>query len=128
MENDFLKGTRFLVRKQAFAIVKSDKLLPNSFATIQDGKEITCVVEESEFDCRNVVECEKGFRLFSFDGVLPFSLVGFIARVSSALAGEGVSIFVVSAFSTDHFLVKEKDFEKAVKALEQLDCVIELEK
>lgn len=126
MENDFLNGKRFVFRSEKFAVVKARIPIPNSFATIDDGKEITCVVEERELDFGNVVECEKGFRLFSFCGVLPFSLVGFIARVSSALAEEGVSIFVVSAFSTDHFLVKEKDFQKTVKALERLGCVVEL--
>jgi hypothetical protein len=52
--------------------------------------------------------------------VLPFSLVGFFALVAGALAEAGVSIFSISAYSTDHVFVKGHDLEKAVKTLEKL--------
>ena len=57
--------------------------------------------------------------------VLPFGLVGFMAKVSQALADEKISIFAISAYSTDHVLVKEKDLNKAIKKLENLGCIIE---
>jgi hypothetical protein len=56
--------------------------------------------------------------------VLPFSLVGFIAKVSKALADEKISIFTISAYSTDHILVKKKDLVKAIKKIEGLGCVV----
>jgi hypothetical protein len=54
--------------------------------------------------------------------VLPFGLVGFLATVSKALADEGISIYVISAYSTDHILIKEKDILKAKKKLKKLGC------
>jgi uncharacterized protein len=57
--------------------------------------------------------------------VLPFELVGFLAKVSQVLADEKISIFAISAYSTDHILVKKKDLEKAIKKLESLGCVVE---
>jgi len=51
--------------------------------------------------------------------------VGFLARVSGALAEEGISIFVISSYSTDHILVKEKDVLKAIRKLEELGCIVE---
>jgi hypothetical protein len=57
--------------------------------------------------------------------VLPFGLVGFLARVSRALADEKVSILAISAFSTDHILVKESDLPRAIKKLQSLGFVVE---
>lgn len=52
--------------------------------------------------------------------VLPFGLVGFLAKISKTLADENISIFVISAFSTDHILVKEKNLKKAISKLKNL--------
>lgn len=57
--------------------------------------------------------------------VLPFGLVGFLAKVSKVLVDEKISIFAISAYSTDHILVKKKDLEKAIKKLENLGCIVE---
>ncbi|MCK4310334.1 MAG: ACT domain-containing protein, partial [Methanomicrobia archaeon] len=56
---------------------------------------------------------------------LPFELVGFLAKISKVLADEKISIFAISAYSTDHILVKEKDLAKAIKKLENLGFIIE---
>jgi len=36
-----------------------------------------------------------------------------------------ISIFAISAYSTDHILVKENDLAKAKEKLENLGCIIE---
>ena len=51
---------------------------------------------------------------------LDFELVGFISRIATALAAEGISIFAISAFTTDHIMVKEKNIEKTINVLENL--------
>ena len=56
-----------------------------------------------------------------------FGLVGFLAKVSQLLAEEKIPIFVISAYSTDHILVKKKDLEIAKKKLKMLGCIIEEE-
>ncbi len=119
--NDFEAG-KFYVWKEKFAIckVKDIKNLPeNLFAVIKDKNEITLIVEESKIPS-TALKVEKGFKLITFDMVLPFGLIGFIAKISSALAENGISIFVISSYSTDHVFVKEKDLEKTVKVLGSL--------
>ncbi len=64
-----------------------------------------------------MIEIEKGFRLITFDIVLPFSFVGFLSEVSSILASEEIPIFAISAYSRDHILVKDEYIEKAISAL-----------
>jgi len=41
------------------------------------------------------------------------------------LADENISIFVVSAYSTDHILVKEKNLTRAEEKLKELGCIFE---
>jgi hypothetical protein len=57
--------------------------------------------------------------------VLLFGLVGFLAKVSKVLADEKIPIFVISAYSTDHILVKEKDLAMAEEKLKELGCIVE---
>ncbi len=59
--------------------------------------------------------------------VLPFELVGFLARIASVLADADVSIFAISAYSTDHVLVSADDLDTAVERLEDLGCSVEFE-
>ena len=47
-------------------------------------------------------------------------VVGVTAKISGALAKEGISIMPIAAFSKDHFLIKDKDLDKAVKVLEKI--------
>ncbi len=56
---------------------------------------------------------------------LHFELVGFLARISKTLADQNTSIFTVSAYSTDHILVKEEDLPSAIKVLEKIGFTVE---
>ena len=82
--------------------------------------------EEISLVCRtedtpeNTVEREDGWRAFRVKGVLDFSLVGILARIASALAENGISLFAVSTFNTDYVLVKEERYEQALKVLDGL--------
>jgi hypothetical protein len=116
---DFLKNCKIAIAKEEFAIVKAKKPLPDSFAVIKDKNEITCIIDQSKLK-NDIIEANKGWKLLTFEAVLPFDLFGFLAAVSKALAEEKVSIFAISAYSTDHILVKSADLSKAVKALEKL--------
>jgi hypothetical protein len=56
---------------------------------------------------------------------LPFGLIGFLAQVSKVLAEENISMLVISVYSTDHILIKEKDLPRAIKKLESMGLVIQ---
>jgi|SRR3989344_4012366 len=120
--DDYFKNCRVRVRKQKFDIVKSRKAYDRAFANIDDD-EITVIIEQGKYNAGDAIEVEKGWKILTFEAVLPMSLTGFLAKVSSELAEEKISIFAVSAYSTDHILVKEKDLEKARKRLEKIGCI-----
>ena len=67
---------------------------------------------------------EDGWRAFRIQGVLDFSLVGVLSRISTLLADAGIGIFAVSTYNTDYILVKAEDFEHALGVLECAGYVV----
>jgi hypothetical protein len=120
--SNFINNCRFYIWKENFAIVKAKRTCPDAFATILDKNEITLIIEQGKVNEREVIDIEKDWKILTFDMVLPFGLVGFLATVSKALADEGISIYVISAYSTGHILIKEKDIVRAEKKLRNLGC------
>lgn len=87
--------------------------------------------EEISLVCRteevpeNMLSREDGWRAFRIQGVLDFSLIGVLAKISSLLAEGGIGIFVVSTYNTDYVLTKQKDYERALDILTQAGYSIE---
>ena len=124
LENYFKNG-KVYIWKETFAIIKSKKVYPDAFTNIIDQNEITVIIEQSKYHDEDVIEIEKDWKMLTFDAVLPFGLVGFLAKVSKVLADEKIPIFSISAYSTDHILVKEKDFARAEEKFKELGCIVE---
>ena len=123
--DDYLRNGKVYIWKEVFAVIKSKKSYPGAFANIVDKNEITVIVDQSRFNEKDGIEVEKGWKVLTFNMVLPLGLIGFLAKVSEALADEKIPILAISAYSRDHILVKEKDLTKAIKKLEDLGCVFE---
>jgi len=124
LENYFKNG-KLYIWKETFAIVKSKKPYPNAFANIIDKNETTVIIEQSKYNDEDIIEVEKDWKILTFDMVLPFELVGFLAKVSKILADEKIPIFAISAYSTDHILIKEKDLAITKEKLKNLGCIVE---
>ena len=90
------------------------------FAAVKDFEEITLILGEKHLERLSPSKAETGFRLITFREIMSFDTVGFIAKVSSALAENEIPILVLSSYSTDHILVKEEFLEKAVNILEKV--------
>jgi hypothetical protein len=126
--SSFFKTCKFYIWKKTFAIVKAKRIYPDAFANIIDKNEITVVIEEEKVDEKEVIDIEKGWKVLSFDMVLPLGLTGFLAAFSKVLADEGISIYAISAYSTDHILMREKDVAMAKKKLKKIGCKVVKEK
>ena len=74
---------------------------------------------------QNTVERDDGWKALRIIGILDFSLIGILARISSVLAENRIGIFAVSTFNTDYIFVKKNNFDKSIKALEDADFIIE---
>lgn len=122
---DFLQDGKVNIWPEKYAVCKLNAPISNCFTLIQDRNEITAVVEEKEIPEELILEIAYGWKIITFDMVLPFELVGFLAVIASELAKSGISIFALSAFSTDHILVKEVNLQKAIMQLKSLGCDIQ---
>lgn len=79
--------------------------------------ELSIVVPESvDVDS---VDRDENWRALELLGPLHLSMVGIMAELGQVLAAAKVSIFVVSTFDTDFFLVKDNKLSDAVKALKK---------
>ena len=81
--------------------------------------------EEISLVCPTENTPGKGFRI---EGVLDFSMIGVLSKISGILADCEIGIFVVSTFNTDYVLVKRENFARALTALEQNGYSLEMAK
>ena len=79
-------------------------------------EELSCVCFTDDAPSRTL-EREDGWKGFRIKGVLDFSLVGILSRLSGVLADNDIGVFALSTFNTDFILVKKENFEKALGVL-----------
>ena len=65
------------------------------------------------------VAAENGWRCLRVAGELDLALVGILRSLLEPLARSGVPVFVVSTFTTDYLLVKERILERALESIRQ---------
>jgi hypothetical protein len=75
---------------------------------------------------QNEIERDNGWKAFRIEGVLEFSLIGILSRVSTLLAENKIGLFVVSTYNTDYILTKKENFDKSIKILGQNGFEIKL--
>ena len=87
------------------------------FVFLSQTDEELSLVCETDHVPQTTITREDGWRAFRVCGVLEFSMVGVLARLSSLLAASGISIFAISTYNTDYLLTKTEAFERALKVL-----------
>jgi hypothetical protein len=81
-------------------------------------EEISLVCKTSAVPASTVAK-EDGWKGFRIEGVLDFSLIGILSKISTILAENKIGIFAVSTYNTDYILVKEENFERALNVLSE---------
>lgn len=89
-----------------------------------------CTDEEKSLVCptenvpENTLSRDDGWRGFRIQGTLDFSLIGILAKLSSALAENGIGIFAVSTYNTDYIFTKSENFSRALDVLAERGYII----
>lgn len=83
-------------------------------AKTEEERSLVCITKEVP---SNVIRRDDGWKAFCVQGVLDFSLIGILSKISTILAERGISIFAVSTYNTDYILIKETNYEKALEVL-----------
>ncbi|MCK5811535.1 MAG: ACT domain-containing protein [Clostridiales bacterium] len=109
------------ISHEKYAVVKLHSI-PNirdtgSFISLSvSEKEISLVCPDNQIPTKYIL-LERNWRLLKVNQILDFEMTGVIFKISSLLANEQISIFVISTYDTDYFLVKEKNLQKTIKIL-----------
>jgi hypothetical protein len=132
---ELLRRARVEVAPETFALVglrledwqrllENPELSPraeSNFMLLRDPFEVTLLLEETDWramrHAARDARVESGFRLVTLDVELPWNVVGFLAHVTQILAGEGIAVGALSAFTRDHLLIKQDDLGKALSVL-----------
>ncbi|MGF0110677.1 ACT domain-containing protein [Clostridium sp. SGI.024] len=111
-----------------FSICKVEDLsevnYSDEFCFIGKTDEELSVVCSTNLVPKNVIECDNGWKAFRIEGILDFSLIGILSKISTLLAENKIGIFAVSTYNTDYILTKEENFEKSIKVLEKNGYII----
>jgi hypothetical protein len=78
-------------------------------------KELTIVCPQNIIPAES--DCSGQWRCFRIDGSFELDETGVIASVSVPLAEAGISIYVVSTYDTDYFLIRDCAIENAIAVL-----------
>ena len=79
-----------------------------------DELSLVCCTEKAP---KNTMERDDGWKMMRIQGVLDFSLIGILSKISTILAVNKIGIFAISTFNTDYILVKTENYDKALKML-----------
>ena len=75
---------------------------------------LTCITGDAPTDA---IERDDGWKAFRIQGVLDFSLIGILSKISALLAANGIGIFAISTYNTDYIFTKREDFTRALEVL-----------
>ncbi|MBI9009776.1 MAG: ACT domain-containing protein [Tenericutes bacterium] len=113
---------------EEFKVVRLKKALSKKieglffYSQTEDEFSLVC---NSSIELEHIDRVEYNYRLLKIEGILDFSLVGIISKISGLLAKQKISIFVVSTYNTDYFMVKNNKLQETVELLESNGYIIE---
>lgn len=105
-----LAATDIDLNKEFYFIGKTDEELS-----------LVCKTEDTP---ANTTDRDDGWKGFRIEGVLDFSLIGILSKISGILADNKIGIFAVSTYNTDYILVKKENFDKALGVLAEAGYTI----
>lgn len=96
----------------------------DEFCFVGKTDEELSLVCSTEYVPADTIQRVDGWKAFRVQGVLDFSLIGILSKITAILAEQEIGVFVVSTYNTDYILTRREDYEQALKALEQAGYTI----
>ena len=81
-----------------------------------EEKSLVCITSEVP---ANTIQRDDGWKAFRIQGVLDFSLIGILAKITGLLAENNISVFAISTYNTDYVLLKKENYQNALEILEK---------
>lgn len=97
---------------QDFSICKPENLsqikFEDDYIFIGKTDEELSLVCSTESVPDNTLSRDDGWKAFRIQGVLDFSLIGILSRITTLLADNKIGVFAISTYNTDYILTKKK--------------------
>ena len=84
-------------------------------------KSLVCVTSDVP---SNTIQRDDGWKAFYIQGILDFSLIGVLSKITTILANSGISIFAISTYNTDYVLIKKENYQRALNILSSAEYEI----
>ncbi|MCM1142909.1 MAG: ACT domain-containing protein [Muribaculum sp.] len=113
MDIKIIKGDFSICKVVDFSLVNFD----SEFCFIAKTDEENSLVCLTNDVPQNAIECDNGWNAFRIQGILDFSLIGILSKISTTLSKNGIGIFAISTYNTDYILTKKENYINAITAL-----------
>ncbi|MFT7485682.1 MAG: hypothetical protein ACI9F9_001532 [Candidatus Paceibacteria bacterium] len=91
---------------------------------VREGGETSLLLEQNRvaelLQRHPAARVERGLVWIRFQAPMGWEVVGFLARVTSALAAAGIPLGAVCGYSRDHLFIHEKHLETSLTVLDEL--------
>ena len=84
-------------------------------------KSLVCVTSDVP---SNTIQRDDGWKAFYIQGILDFSLIGVLSKITTILANNEISIFAISTYNTDYVLIKKENYQRALNILSSAEYEI----
>lgn len=108
---------KYAIYRFAIGSVLPEWIYSSDFYSVTKTTDEISVVARQSDAIERVIACNKEWRIIRIEELLDFSLVGIIADISAIFKKKNVSIFTISTYDTDYFLIKQKDLDIGIQAL-----------
>lgn len=113
---------------QDFSICKPENLSQikweEDYFFIGKTDEELSLVCSTESVSDNTLSRDDGWKAFRIQGVLDFSLIGILSRITTLLADNKIGVLSISTYNTDYILTKKENFEDALRVLSDNGYII----
>jgi len=112
-----LAGTYAVSRFDSKAQIPEWAAKGGTFLTISRTDEELSIVSEDGL-VPNGIRSERGWCCLRVHGPLDFATTGVLSSISSCLSERNISVFAISTYDTDYFLLKHSELSRACEALD----------
>lgn len=113
---------KVLPKRLAVCSIDKDQPIPGwvlesrDFYSISRTRDELSIVSDEEFVPAGI-KAEKGWAAIEVEGPLEFDLIGIVSSLTTVLAENEISVFVLSTYNTDYILIKEENLNTAKTVL-----------